>query len=270
MKGFLLLLILLLVGSVSADEIEVTLFEGGEGLGFYRSVARQFEGERPGVRVLLQGDPAIADKMRMRVLEGDLPEVTNANVDVWSLIDYGYLQPLDGWLDREISGSQQTWRETFLPGSLDQYRKDGQTFGIPLVYVVWSVYYNKKLFAENGWKTPHTWVEFLDLCEKIKASGLSPIAFQGRYSYYSRPLVEHTYFHLVGREAYRAQSKAEPGSFDNEAMVQALGLLARLARDFFQPGFLGMSHTEAQLEFFQGRTAMLFCGSWLYPERRYG
>jgi ABC-type sugar transport system permease subunit/ABC-type glycerol-3-phosphate transport system substrate-binding protein len=265
MRGWLILLVLLQFAVSLADEVEVTLFEGGEGLSFYRSVAREFEEKHPDTTVLLQGDPAIADKMRMRVLEGNLPEVTNANVDVWSLIEHGYVQSLDSWLDQPRQDGT-TWRESFLPGSLEQYQQGGQTYGVPLVYVVWSVYYNKKLFAERGWEIPETWPEYLELCQRMKDSGLVPIAFQGRYSYYARPLVEHTYFHLAGRQAHRAQSQVEPGSFDNPAMVESLELLSTLAREFFQPGFSGMSHTEAQLEFFQGRAAMLFCGSWLYSE----
>jgi ABC-type sugar transport system permease subunit/ABC-type glycerol-3-phosphate transport system substrate-binding protein len=246
------------------DQIEVTIFEGGEGLEFYAQTASEFE-EKTGVEVLLQGDPAMADRMRMRVLESNYPEVTNANVDVWNLIEHDQVLPLDQWLDKPTEDGR-TWRETFLPGSLSQYQKDGKTYGVPLVYVVWSVYYNKRMFRQNGWERPETWDQFLKLCEKIKASGTTPIAFQGRYSFYARPLVEHTYFHLAGVEAYLGLQSAEQGAFSDPAMVESLGLLNELARNYFPQGFQGMNHTEAQLEFFQGRSAMLFCGSWLYSE----
>jgi ABC-type sugar transport system permease subunit/ABC-type glycerol-3-phosphate transport system substrate-binding protein len=247
-----------------ADQIEVTLFEGGEGLEFYSQTAREFE-QRSGMRVLLQGDPAMADRMRMRVLESNFPEVTNANVDVWNLIEHDQVLALDEWLDEPTDGGQ-TWRQTFLPGSLNQYQKDGKTYGVPLVYVVWSVYYNKRLFRDNGWEVPQTWDEFFELCPEIKNSGTTPIAFQGRYSFYARPLVEHTYFHLVGPTGYEKLQSAEPGAFSDPAMVESLGVLNDLSRNHFSQGFQGMSHTEAQLEFFQGRSAMLFCGSWLYSE----
>ena len=259
MARTLFLILLCLASAVSAQEIEVDLFEGGEGLSFYRMVARELEQNRPGVMVDLSGAPAISDKVRMRILEGDLPEVTNANVDVWSLIEHGYLQPLDGWLD-------SSWRDSFLPGALDQYTRDGKTYGIPLVYVVWSVYYNKALFREHGWEVPNTWPRFLELCEEMKASGVAPVAFQGRYSFYARALVEHTYFHTAGRARYAELGEARPEAFRDPAMVKSLQLLSTLASDCFQSGFQGMSHTEAQLEFFQGRAAMLFCGSWLYSE----
>ena len=267
-RFWILLLLFLVLPSPAwgqtPEPIEVTLFEGGEGLDFYRRTAEEFQ-LASGVPVQLIGDPAIADRMRMRVLEGNYPEVSNANIDVWNLIEHGQIQPLNRWLD-ERSNNGASWRETFLPGSLNQYQKDGDTYGVPLVYVVWSVYYNKKLFRENGWIVPHTWDEFFDLCEQMKKAGVTPVAFQGRYSFYARPLVEHTYFHLAGPAAYDRLQSATPGAFDSPAMVEALGVLDRLARNYFSQGFQGMSHTEAQLEFFQGRSAMLFCGSWLFSE----
>lgn len=243
------------------------LFEGGEGRAFYERVALETARSIPGMRVALTCDPAISDKVRMRILESNFPEVTNANVDIWSLIAYRYVEPLDKYLDQPVGIDRRTtWRETFLPGALNQYQSEGQTFGVPLVYVVWSVYYNKEMFAKNGWSVPDSWPEFFGLCDRIKQSGTAPVAFQGRYPFYARALVEHTFFHQAGREAYEELSLGEPESFRSEAMTASLEVLSKLSRETFQKGFEGMSHTEAQLEFFEGRAAMLFCGSWLYSE----
>lgn len=260
------LLLLFILAPTAAQPIEVALFEGGEGLEFYQAVAREYERLVPGSKVLLEGDPAIADKVRIRILEGHFPAVTNANVNIWSLLEHGHLQPLDEWLDGPAWDGTRTWRQSFLPGSLDQYSYQGKTYGVPLVYVVWSVYYNKAVYRENGWSPPQTWPEFLEICAQAKQRGVAPMAFQGRYSFYAKALVEHNFYHLAGKDAYRAQQAAESGSFDNPEMRQALSLLEELADNYFQDGALGMSHTEAQLEFFQGRAAMLMCGSWLFSE----
>src|SRR6185295_4490130 len=40
----------------------------------------------------------------------------------------------------------------------------------------------------------------------------------------------------------------------------------KLAKNYFQPGALGMSHTESQLQFFIGNAAMIPCGAWLKSE----
>lgn len=258
----------LMLRAAVAQPVEVTLFEGGEGLDFYQGVADQLSRLHPGSPVRLDADPAISDKLRIRVLEGNFPEVTNANLNVWKLIAHGEIQPLDAWLDGPSWDGETSWRETFLLGTLDRYSKDGKTYGIPLVSVVWSIYYDKALFRRQGWTPPRTWPEMLALGQKMRAQGLTPLAFQGRYPYYAQALVQSTYYQLAGPEAYQAQQALLPGSYDNPAMVEALDLLQRLARQDFQKGFLGMSHTEAQLEFFQGRACMLMCGSWLFSEMR--
>lgn len=262
------LLLALMLSGVRAEPVEVTLFEGGEGVDFYQAVADKISAQDPASRVTIDADPAIADKLRIRVMEGRFPEVTNASLDVWNLIAHDQIQPLDQWLDGPSWDGKTTWRDTFLPGTLDRFTRDGKTYGVPLVYVVWSVYYDKALFRRHGWKPPRTWPEMFALCERMKAQGLTPMAFQGRYNFYAIALVRSAYYQLAGSAAYDAQQELKPGSYDNPAMVEALDLLRRLAREDFQKGSSGMSHTEAQLEFFQGRACMLMCGSWLFSEMR--
>ena len=246
--------------------IEVPVFEGGSGLTYYFHVGRAYEAVRPDVRVNIYGDPRIADKIRVRILEGTYPEVTNANLNYWILIRSGDVLPLDDYLDGPSWTGEMTWRESFLPGSLDRYTHEGRTYGIPLQYAVHAVWYNRNMFEKHGWEKPRTWDEFFSLCEQIKSEEIWPLAFQGRYPNYSQGLTDNAYYHLAGRERFYQQKTLEPGSFDNPKFVRALELVQRTAFDYFQPGSAGMSHTEAQMEFFLGHTAMILCGSWLKSE----
>jgi ABC-type sugar transport system permease subunit/ABC-type glycerol-3-phosphate transport system substrate-binding protein len=246
--------------------IEVPVFEGGAGLDFFFHAARQYEKERPDVTVDLYGDPRIADKVRVRVLEGAYPEVSNAGLNYWNLIRNGDMLPLDEFLDQPSWEGDSTWRDSFLPGSLDRYTYEGKVYGIPLLYSVYAVWYNKNLFEKHGWKPARTWDEFLALCEKIRATGLWPLAFQGRYPGYAANIISSAYYHLAGAERFYAQQELVPGSFDNPEYIEALRLMQQTAQSYFQPGALGMSHTESQLEFFLEHTAMIFCGSWLKSE----
>ena len=259
----------LLCGPVSAQaatRVEVPIFEGGAGLDFFFFAAREYEKVRPDVQVDLYGDPRIADKVRVRILEGTFPEVSNAGLNYWALIRNGEILPLDDYLDGPSWDGDRTWRASFLPGSLDRYEYEGKIYGLPFLYSVYVVWYNKNMFAEHGWAPPRTWDEFFALCEQIRAAGIWPLAFQGRYPGYIGGVTDNAYYHLAGRERFYEQKDLVPGSFANPEYVTALGLIQRTAQEYFQPGALGMSHTEAQLEFFLGHTAMVFCGSWLKSE----
>ena len=246
--------------------IEVPIFEGGEGTGFFLQCARQYEKLKPDIDVDLYGDPRISDKLRVRILERSFFDATNANLDYGQLIKAGEIEPLDKYLDGPSWDGKTTWRKTFVPGSLDQYTVDGKTYSVPLPLFVYVVWYNKVTFAEHGWTVPHTQSEMLALCDKMRAAKVTPFAFCGRYPYYAQALTQTAYYATVGRAEYQKQILLQPGSFDNPAMVSALTYVQQLAKNDFQQGALGMSHTEAQTQFFLSNTAMILCGSWLRSE----
>jgi raffinose/stachyose/melibiose transport system permease protein len=246
--------------------IEMPVFEGGEGLSFFLNCARAYEKIRPDVKVNLYGDPRIADKVRVRILEGTFPEITNATLNYWALIKNGEIQPLDESLDGPNWEGDSTWRESFLPGSLDRYTYEGKVYGMPFLYSPVAVWYNKAMFEEHGWGKPRTWDEMYALCEKIEEAGIARLAFQGRYPGYCESMISSAYYHLAGSERFEEQNNLAKGSYNNPEMIEALGLVRKLAMDHFQKGAMGMSHTESQMQFFLGNTAMIVCGSWLKSE----
>jgi len=259
--------------ALAADErksIDLQFFRGGEGDEFFYLAPKEFEKLRPDVRVDLSLDPRIHDRVRVRVLERNFFEVSNAFINFWPLIKNGDVLPLDEWLDAPSWDQPgKTWRETFLPGALDPYKWEGKHYGIPLGYFVSVIWYNKKMFREHGWEKPRTWDELYALCDAIKAKGIAPLAFQGRYPDYTWPLVDSAYYQLAGADAWFAQRwRLEPGTFNNSNYVQALGYAQRLATQYFMDGYLGMNHTDSQLQFFNGSTAMIPCGSWLKSEMK--
>jgi ABC-type sugar transport system permease subunit/ABC-type glycerol-3-phosphate transport system substrate-binding protein len=248
--------------------LDIPFFLGGEGREFFEHAAVEFEKARPDVRVDMELDPRIVDKVRVRVLERKFFEVTNAFINYWPLIKNGDVVALDEWLDApSVDQPGLTWRQTFLPGALDPYKWNDKTYGVPLGYFISVVWYNKKMFREHGWTVPETWEQFYELCDKVKATGtIEPLAFQGRYADYTFPLVDAPYYQLAGPDRWDAQKQLEPGGFNNPEMIQSLAYAQRLATQYFQPGALGMNHTDSQLQFFIGKTAMIPCGSWLKSE----
>src|ERR1700753_3178323 len=55
--------------------IEAPLFEGGAGKAFFLQCARDYEKIRPDVAIDMELDPRIADKVRVRALEGSWFEI---------------------------------------------------------------------------------------------------------------------------------------------------------------------------------------------------
>ncbi|MEG0368983.1 MAG: extracellular solute-binding protein [Hungatella sp.] len=60
----------------------------------------------------------------------------------------------------------------------DAFTYDGKIYATPYSILYNVVLYNKKVFNDVGVKEPETFDEFMSVCEKIKTSGITPIAFK--------------------------------------------------------------------------------------------
>jgi N-acetylglucosamine transport system substrate-binding protein len=160
------------------------------------------------------------------------------------------------------------WRDTFEPGILKLGQYQGKQYEMPLYFSMNGWWYDKKLFDKNGWTPPKTFSELLALCEKVKAKGIAPITFQGKYPYY---MIFGFLFPWIvssgGIEALDACQNLDPGAWKSPAVLKAAQMIAELRdRKDFQEGALGLSHTEAQQQFVTDKAAMIPCGTWLHSE----
>lgn len=250
-------------------EVEIPIFVGGFGIAFFEETARRYEAMHPGVRIHLYGDARIANKLRVRVLGGEFPDATDAELPWRDLIRAGKVADLRPYLESPNWEGDQSWKDSFLPGSLDPWTMaDDGIYAVPFTRAIFSIYYNKALFRQHGWEIPVTWDEFFALCEEIRAAGISPVALPGVYARYADHYLRGAFHSLAGPEGYRAFANFEPGVFEDPRFIRAAEVVQRLARHYLQPGWEGMSHTAAQLEFFQGNAAMVSTGSWLTSEMR--
>jgi multiple sugar transport system substrate-binding protein len=54
---------------------------------------------------------------------------------------------------------------------------DGHYYFVPIYAYPWAVHYRKSVFKAHGYTIPKTWDQFIALAKKMKADGLTPIAF---------------------------------------------------------------------------------------------
>lgn len=262
--GWLLLLSAICVRAV---ELDIPVFAGGFGVAFYEETAREFEKLRPGVIVKLYGDPRIQDKLRVRMIDGDLPDAAfPRDLLIPALARAGKLRDLTAFLDGPNWEGDARWRDTFLSGALDAWKIDGGTYGVPLGYACWSIFYNQTLFRKNGWTVPRTWDEFFALCEKIRAAGVAPVSLTGVYGSYPDAFLRSAYYNLAGPDAWRALNELVPGTRLDPRYERAAEILQRITRQYTLSGWEGASHTAAQLALLEGRAAMTVSGSWMPTE----
>ena len=173
LRGLIILLFVIhsfpiLAANSEKISVEIPVFAGGEGMAFFTDCAREYEKLHPDVDINLYGDNRVDDKVRIRVLEGTLFDITNASLNWWGLIKRGDVEPLDAALDQTSWDGDTSWRDSFVPGSLSVYQYQGKTYALPLCWFVSGVWYNKVMFREHGWNKPKNWDEFFQLCDQIK------------------------------------------------------------------------------------------------------
>src|SRR5690606_21245814 len=72
------------------------------------------------------------------------------------------------------------WQERIAAGDVSETLAAGFTFedrqwGIPQYAAYWVVFYNKRVFDENGIEVPTTWDDFLAACETLTGAGVTPL-----------------------------------------------------------------------------------------------
>ena len=256
--------------SDSSHVVEVASFQGGYGIDFFESSAAEW-GKEAKREVKVTGDPRIWEKLRPRFVAGDVPDLTwpGWGMDYWALVYDEQLSPWDEALDGPAYGQTEgKWRDSFDPGLLKMGIHEGKSYMLPFHVNINGWWYNKTLFEANGWTVPKTWDELIVLNDKIKAKGIAPLTYQGQYPYY---MLSGFIYPLIishgGIEAWNACQNLEPGAWTSPSVIAAAEKVVELVkRKDFLEGSLGLSHTDSQAAFYEGKAAMIPCGSWLVAE----
>lgn len=70
------------------------------------------------------------------------------------------------------------WKNSLLANQMSIYtNKDGMIYGIPFRLDCKQFFYNTELFQKNGIEAPKTFDDLLAACAKLKAAGVTPIAY---------------------------------------------------------------------------------------------
>ncbi|WP_079909492.1 ABC transporter substrate-binding protein [Paenibacillus sp. 32352] len=168
-----------------------------------------------------------------------------------ALADANYLSPLD-----KVKGI-----ENFADSYLDAARgSDKKVYGIPLMLNNAVIFYNKKLFDDNGLQPPETWDEFVKTCEALKAKNIIPIAQAGKAAY----LLSTTHT-VIGPSAYGGTEFMQAllkgtTNFKDPKFLDSIKRMKQLEA-YFPKDFVAIEDKDAQGLFYTGKAAMYINGS---------
>lgn len=135
---------------------------------------------------------------------------------------------------------------------------------IPYQPNIFAFFYNKALFEQAGIeKEPTTWAEFLDVCQKLKDAGITPMTMDDAYA---TCVIGYHLARLVGEE--RVVEIVNNGEWDDPAVLQMAKDIEDLATKGYFSEMVGSNVWPAgqNSELAVGTAAMYLNGSWLPNE----
>lgn len=217
-----------------------------------------------GREILTKVQTAMSGGQTIDLLDHEGPGIRGA------LVTKGLTQPVDQCLALDSYDGDGKFKDLFIPGSLEVLAADdGSIHVIPYEIITTGLFTNKDLLAKAGVTSdPKTWTEFMDDLQKIKDSGVVPIAQDAQVDFYNAMW----YYHLVQRLKgtgflLKAAEDKTGATWGDPAFLQA----AKMTRELWEKGYIpneskGFVWPAGQLELAVGNDSMEQVGSWLPNE----
>ena len=210
-----------------------------------QELGAKFE-EQTGIHVDYQIVPAdqYQDLLLTRLNSGEGPDIWGAQSGFALKTTYNVQQ-------NAVDLSNEPWADAYSVFSAEQTSVDGVNYGLTYYDTTTDYYmiYNKKLFEAAGATVPTTFDELKDTCDKLLASGVTPIY---------EPLADGWHLLMLWAESGQVHDKLEPGIVEklnkNEAtfagdeyMKKAVDQLNELAQNgYFGDNYMSDEFVDAE------------------------
>lgn len=216
--------------------------------------------EHPNVTIEVEAldDEAYKTKFKAYAAGSEMPDL----VSVWG--QPGFIdEVIDAGILAELNPEDYA-DYGFISGSTDGFSGDGKLYGLPRNTDVIVVYYNAKMFEDNGWEVPATYEELLALGDTINEAGIIPMAMDGGDKWplyiYLTDVMQKTAGEGVLQKSLDAIAA---GDYSDPIFQAAADKLREAAeRGLFEVGFETTDYGTAQNLFTNGQAAMYYMGSW--------
>ncbi|WP_044736053.1 ABC transporter substrate-binding protein [Geobacillus kaustophilus] len=168
----------------------------------------------------------------------------------------GKMEPLNDLYEKE------GWMDKFPKALIDMVSKDGNIYSVPVNIhrgnVLW---YNKKLFADNGLQPPKTFDEFFQVADKLKAKGITPLALGDKEPWAATHLFENVLLGTLGTENYKKLWTGEL-SFNDPQVKQAVETFKKML-NYINEDHSSRNWQDAAQLVAEGKAAMYVMGDWV-------
>jgi multiple sugar transport system substrate-binding protein len=215
-----------------------------------------FEEAYPDIDVVYEPIPdAYAETMIGQFSAGDPPDLfyVGATGEAGPWIDDGLLLPLDDY----IAGNPEIGIDSFYPGLLAPFQRDGSTYGLPKDASPLALFVNPDMLAEAGVEIPTNWDELAAAAEALTTDDVAGFCLGAEIQRWG------AFIYQNGGALYNEDMTEM--TLDSPETVEALDYLLGLheAGHLQTPAEIGAGWCGEA--FGTGQAAMTMEGNWLVP-----
>ncbi|TCZ77195.1 extracellular solute-binding protein [Paenibacillus albiflavus] len=224
-----------------------------------KGTKQRLEESIPGLTLELEGLEEQVhrwQKLRAEMSAGNPPTIFNlfGGTDIKDFAKTGNLLDITPIID-ELGIKDQFW-------NLSEFTVDGKVYGLPLAGFVEGVFYNKKLFADNGVEIPKDLAGLEKAAETFNSKGITPFALGGKDAWVIGMPLNTTWVRMAGttitKDIQDGKAKwTDPGVVAGFEKFQDF-----VKKGYFSKNALGLGYAQGQNEFQTGKAAMIFDGAW--------
>jgi raffinose/stachyose/melibiose transport system substrate-binding protein len=138
----------------------------------------------------------------------------------------------------------------------------GELEVLPYEYNIEGIFYNKKLFQENGLKGPATWEELESAAAKLESEGVQPFSASGQQGWPLTRLISGHLYRSLGPDALKKVADGKAKLTDPEYVKAAEEIADLGKKGYFGKGVGSIDYDTAMNQFLTGKAAMFYMGSW--------
>jgi raffinose/stachyose/melibiose transport system substrate-binding protein len=226
-----------------------------------------FNAAHPDIELEIAFKDKLDEVLRTAIQGGAAPDIiqTPGPAFVAEYVAAGHILDLDQY------AAKYGWKDKIFPWALDVGKLDGKIYSLPLTYETMVLWYNKKVFAENGWQPPKTRDELEKIAEDAKAKGMYPfVNGNAGWKGVNEWLLTVFYSNYAGADnVYQALTQKK--KWDDPLFVDSVKLL----NDYMQKGYFRGSKENYYATDFpdigadlaSGKGAINFEGTWAFQGR---
>lgn len=154
-------------------------------------------------------------------------------------------------------------KKKFYPATIEGTRVDGEVYGFPMYYYPWGFIYRKSLFKRLDLTVPATWNEFLVVCERLSAAGITPLGLGAANGWPAAGWFDYINLRINGLEFHRKLLRGDVPFTDPRVrhVFDTWGGLLR--RGYFLNATMDQDHERVLPYIYRNHVGMMLMGAFV-------